>query len=92
MDGLVPAFHRHFVSRELGVMKPSPAVYAHVIEELGCGAGEIAFFDDGQENQENIDGVADAGYRRISRWVRLICERCSESWAYCSPAAGTQIA
>jgi len=58
MDGLVQAFDRCFVSHELGVMKPSPAIYAHVVRELGCAAGEIAFFDDGQDN---IDAAAEAG-------------------------------
>jgi FMN phosphatase YigB (HAD superfamily) len=58
MDGVVQAFSHRFVSHEIGLMKPSPAIYAHVVRELGCGAGEIAFFDDGQEN---IDAAAAAG-------------------------------
>jgi putative hydrolase of the HAD superfamily len=58
MDGLRLVLERPFVSHELGVMKPSPAVYAHVVRELGCEPGEIAFFDDGQEN---VDGAARAG-------------------------------
>jgi len=58
MEGLVQALDRCFVSHELGVMKPSPAIYAHIVRELGCAAGEIAFFDDGPEN---IDAAAKAG-------------------------------
>ena len=49
---------RPFVSHELGLMKPSPEVYARVARVLGCEPGEIAFFDDGPEN---VDGAAKAG-------------------------------
>ncbi len=58
MDGLRLVLERPFVSHELGAMKPSPAVYARVAQELECEPGEIAFFDDGPEN---VDGAAEAG-------------------------------
>ena len=58
MDGLRDVLERSFYSHELGAMKPSAAVFAHVARELGCEPGEIFFFDDGPEN---IDGAAAAG-------------------------------
>ena len=58
MDGLRLVLERPFVSHELGAMKPSPAVYAHVVEEFECEPDEIFFFDDGPEN---IDGAARVG-------------------------------
>jgi glucose-1-phosphatase len=58
MDGLAPVLERPFLSHQLGLMKPSPEVFAHVARELGCEPGEIAFFDDGKEN---VDGAAKAG-------------------------------
>jgi HAD superfamily hydrolase (TIGR01509 family) len=58
MDALRPVHERHFLSHELGLMKPSPELYAHVARELGCEPGEIAFFDDGPAN---VDGAVKAG-------------------------------
>lgn len=58
MDGLRPVLERPFLSHRLGAMKPSQAVYAHVVRELRCQPGEIAFFDDGPEN---VEGASMAG-------------------------------
>jgi glucose-1-phosphatase len=58
MDGLRLVLERPFLSHELGLMKPSPEVFAQVARGLGCEPGEIAFFDDGPEN---VDGAAKAG-------------------------------
>ncbi len=58
MDGLGPVLDHHFLSYQLGRMKPSPEAFAQVARRLGCEPGEIAFFDDGREN---VDGAAKAG-------------------------------
>lgn len=58
MQGLRPVLERPFLSHRLGVMKPSQAIYTHVVAALDCRPGEIAFFDDGPEN---IEGAARAG-------------------------------
>jgi HAD superfamily hydrolase (TIGR01509 family) len=58
MEGLRPVLERPFASHLVGLMKPAPEVFAHVVRELGCRPGEIAFFDDGPEN---VDGAARAG-------------------------------
>lgn len=43
-------FGRCFLSYEIGTTKPDPGVYRHVIEGLGCGLGEILYFDDREDN------------------------------------------
>jgi len=58
MDGLTPVLERPFASHRLGLMKPSPEVFARVALKLGCEPQEIVFFDDGPEN---VDGAAKAG-------------------------------
>ena len=45
-------FDRRFVSAELGVTKPDPAIYAIVEEETGLAPGTILFTDDRPENVE----------------------------------------
>ena len=58
MPELAPVLGRAFLSFKLGLMKPSPEIFARVASELGCAPGEIAFFDDGPEN---VAGAARAG-------------------------------
>lgn len=58
MQGLRPVLDRAFVSHELGRMKPSAEVYAHVAARLGCEPADLVFFDDGPEN---VDGARRAG-------------------------------
>lgn len=42
-------FDQCFFSNEMGLRKPEPACYHHVVEHLGVMPGEIAFFDDSLE-------------------------------------------
>src|SRR5262245_25428810 len=58
MNGLRPVLERPFASHLLGLMKPDPEVFAHVVRELGCHPGEIAFFDVGPEN---VAGASEFG-------------------------------
>jgi putative hydrolase of the HAD superfamily len=58
MDDLRPVLERPFTSHKLGLMKPSPEVFARVASDLGHPPGDIAFFDDGPEN---VDVAARAG-------------------------------
>lgn len=51
-------FQYHFLSYEIGYVKPSEQVYQHVIENLKCKPCEIAYFDD---NEANIQAGANAG-------------------------------
>jgi putative hydrolase of the HAD superfamily len=43
-------FDQLFLSYELGMMKPSPAIFEHVITALGTTPEKVAFFDDGARN------------------------------------------
>jgi putative hydrolase of the HAD superfamily len=49
---------RVFVSAELGLLKPEPAIYRHVMRELGVDAAHTAFVDN---RQDNVDGAAALG-------------------------------
>lgn len=39
-----------FLSHQLGMMKPDPAIFHHVVSQLGVAPEKIAFFDDGARN------------------------------------------
>lgn len=43
-------FDTLFLSCDLHVQKPDPAIFDRVTAELGCAPGEIIFFDDSEEN------------------------------------------
>lgn len=45
-------FEKVFLSCDLGMEKPSPAIFRAVVEGIGCAPGEILFFDDSEENCE----------------------------------------
>ncbi len=52
------AFQRLFFSGDLGLVKPDPEIYLHLIESLGAAPDEVAFLDD---RADNIAGAIDAG-------------------------------
>lgn len=43
-------FDTLFLSCDLHVQKPDPAIFDRITAELGCAPGEIIFFDDSEEN------------------------------------------
>jgi putative hydrolase of the HAD superfamily len=45
-------FDQLFLSYELGMMKPNPTIFEHVITALGTPPEKVAFFDDGARNVE----------------------------------------
>ncbi|RMB61181.1 HAD family hydrolase [Tessaracoccus antarcticus] len=49
-----------FVSATLGMMKPDPAIYRAVADQLGLPGAELAFIDD---KQANVDGALAVGWR-----------------------------
>jgi putative hydrolase of the HAD superfamily len=55
------AFDRIFVSAELGMAKPDPRIYRHVLAELGLRPEEAIFVDDLRENVEAAQSVGMAG-------------------------------
>ncbi|HMP42210.1 MAG TPA: HAD-IA family hydrolase [Roseiflexaceae bacterium] len=56
--GLTHFFEPRFLSHELGMIKPDPAIYTYAVEQLGCPAASILFLDD---KQENIDTARQVG-------------------------------
>lgn len=51
-----------FVSCLIGLRKPDPAVYSHVLRELGVSAEQCIFIDD---RESNCDAAHQAGIRAI---------------------------
>src|SRR3954447_13586013 len=49
---LLGHFRRMFLSSSIGLRKPEPAAFAHVVKEIGVSAERIVFFDDLSENVE----------------------------------------
>ncbi len=56
--GLGSLFHRHFLSHQIGMMKPDREVFELVVHSLGGDASHLLFFDD---NQVNVDAAHAAG-------------------------------
>lgn len=55
-------FERIFVSARLGLVKPDPAIYAHVLDELEVPAADVTFVDD---REANVQAAAELGIRAI---------------------------
>jgi putative hydrolase of the HAD superfamily len=49
---LLDLFDRVFLSFELGMVKPDPEIFAHVVGALGVEAGSVLFLDDNVVNVE----------------------------------------
>jgi HAD superfamily hydrolase (TIGR01509 family) len=56
------SFDHHFVSHLTGHIKPDTAAFEHVLESLGCKAGEVLFFDD---NAPNIEAARALGIHAV---------------------------
>jgi epoxide hydrolase-like predicted phosphatase len=50
-------------SSEVGLRKPSPAVYRVLLDRLGCEADEVVFFDDFERNVTGARAVGMHAYR-----------------------------
>jgi glucose-1-phosphatase len=56
------AFDSHFVSHLTGRIKPDPDAFEHVVESLGCTAGQVLFLDD---NLMNVHAAQACGMHAI---------------------------
>ncbi len=56
-------FDQLFLSYELGMMKPNPQIFHHVLTELDTPPAAVAFFDDGSRNVEAARAVGIQAYR-----------------------------
>lgn len=59
-QSLISHFDTIFVSSTIGLRKPDPAAYAHVVSEIGMPAERIHFFDD---HPHNVSSAEDFGLR-----------------------------
>lgn len=57
--GIDDVFDHTFASHQMGVLKPEPAAFAHVIAELAVAPERIAFFDD---TPVNVEAAAALGF------------------------------
>ena len=48
--GVADFFDHIFLSYEMGLEKPSPAIFQRVVQTLGCRPEEVLFFDDSEVN------------------------------------------
>lgn len=55
-------FERVFVSAELGLLKPEPAIYEHVAHELGIPLGRMVFVDNKASNVEGATALGVTGH------------------------------
>lgn len=67
-EGYTPSdlFDQLFLSHEIHLSKPNPAIYRYVIEAIGVPAEQLLFVDDAKTN---TDAAMDAGIP--SRWLDL---------------------
>lgn len=60
-------FDRCYLSHEIGMIKPDPEIYLHVLDDLGLKPATILFFDD---NPECVEGARRAGMQsRLAKGV-----------------------
>ena len=70
-----PLFERVFVSGEIGLVKPEPDIYLHVIEALGIEPADLLFVDNKAENVDGARGVGGDGHvftdaAGLESWLR----------------------
>lgn len=51
-----------YLSQDLGMRKPDPAIFRYVLEQEGVAAAQAIFFDD---NAENIEGAKTVGLQTV---------------------------
>jgi putative hydrolase of the HAD superfamily len=51
-----------YVSGELGLLKPQPEIYRHVLDDLGIGAAEAVFIDDREANIRGAQALGITGH------------------------------
>lgn len=59
-------FDHLFLSHEIGLMKPNPAVFHHVLQTLNIAPETAAFFDDGERNVAAANQIGLQAYQAHS--------------------------
>lgn len=55
-------FTKAYMSYELGLWKPDPAIYTHVLDDLKLKPNEVLFLDD---NKANIESASQVGWQTV---------------------------
>ena len=55
-------FERVFLSQEIGLLKPDPAAFRYVLEQIGCQPREVVLIDD---NPHCVDAAAALGLETV---------------------------
>lgn len=63
--GLSGLLHHYYLSHEIGHLKPTRAVFEHVLADLGCAPHGVVFLDDNQLNVEAAQAVGLQAYRTV---------------------------
>lgn len=72
-------FDQVFLSHEIGIMKPDPAIFQHVLTTLAIPAAAAVFFDDGARNVEAAQRVGMQAYQAHSpQAVLAVMQRLAE--------------
>ncbi len=58
--GVLDYFSVYFASHEIGLLKPHPAIFTHLLDQLGHAPDRILFLDD---NRLNVEAAQAAGIR-----------------------------
>jgi HAD superfamily hydrolase (TIGR01509 family) len=53
----MPLFDEIAISAEVGLIKPEPAVFKHILKQLGVQAGEAIFIDDSPTNVQAAEAL-----------------------------------
>lgn len=61
--GFLDHFETIYVSGELGLIKPEPEIFEHVLDDLGLAAGRVLFIDDSAKNIATADRMGFATHR-----------------------------
>ncbi len=55
-------FEKVFVSAEIGLLKPDPEIYRHVVRELGIEPAQMVFIDNRKVNVEGAESIGATGH------------------------------
>jgi HAD superfamily hydrolase (TIGR01509 family) len=55
-------FRGFVISGDVGLRKPDPAIFQHLLKQMGVSAGDTVFVDD---NPKNLDSATEMGFKTI---------------------------
>ncbi len=77
LPGFTGIFKRLFLSYEMGVRKPEPAIYDQVRELTGLPADQLIFIDD---HPDNVEAAKSAGWDAVLHPANFPLSQTAEDW------------